>query len=49
MAVMYRYDRYEKSWNIRNTWVGGLILFYEPSECIMFVPGSYQEMLKDYD
>jgi hypothetical protein len=49
MAVMYRYDRHEKNWNINTTWIGGFILFYEPSECIMFVPGSYQEMLKDYD
>lgn len=49
MAIVYRYDKWDSNWNIINTWVGGLMLFYYPSECVMFVPGTYAEMMKEYE
>jgi hypothetical protein len=39
----------EKVYRIAVTPIVGLFLFHTPSECIMFIPGTYAEMLKDYE
>ena len=52
MAVYYFQDWEEtatrKVWQIWTLPVSGLFLFYNPSECLMFVSGTYDEMMKDY-
>lgn len=47
MAVFYIFDE-DLGWGVHTAYAGGTFFFYNPSECWMFVPGTYDEMMKDY-
>ena len=53
MVVYYIYDWSDypstKEWQIFVGSHKGLFLFHSPSECRMFIPGTYAEMMKDYE
>jgi hypothetical protein len=38
----------DKEWVVMYTPYHRWFLFMEPNECLMFVPGNYQEMMEDY-
>lgn len=52
MAVYYIYDWADypstKEWRMFIGSHKGLFLFHNPSECRMFIPGNYQQMMEDY-
>ncbi len=37
-----------KIYTINVTPIVGLFLHFTPSECMMFIPGTYAEMMEDY-
>ena len=39
----------DKEWVVMYTPYHRWFLFIEPNECLMFVPGTYAEMMKDYE
>ena len=39
----------DKEWVVMYTPYHRWFLFIEPNECLMFVPGTYAEMIKDYE
>ena len=49
MIVFYICDP-DHGWMIcGDAYSGGSFYFFHPSECLMFVPGTYAEMMKDYE
>lgn len=52
MAIYYFQDWEEtatrKTWQFWSLPATGLFLFHSPSECRMFIPGNYQQMMEDY-
>ena len=53
MAVYYIYDWADypstKEWPVFTGGYAGRFNFYHPSECRWFIPGTYAEMMKDYE
>ena len=39
----------DMEWVVMYTPYHRWFLFIEPNECLMFVPGTYAEMMKDYE
>lgn len=40
--------KFDMEWFVSYTPYHEWFIFHNPSECLMFVPGTYDEMMKDY-
>jgi hypothetical protein len=41
-------DINDKEWYLVHSVYHRHFIFHNPSECLMFIPGTYAEMMKDY-